>query len=399
MRSLVVVHRWLGVAFCLLFAMWFVSGIVMHFVAFPALTEAERVAGLAKFDAGAAPRDPRPAIAASGIRDATRVRLFAREDQPVYVVQGASGLHALKADGLTSARVQSERMAITIAASHARRRGMPADAASFEQLTDYDQWTVSGSLDPHRPLYRIALNDDAGTEFYISSATGEIVRDTNRSERGWNYAGSVVHWIYPTSLRRHLDVWRATVWALSLAALVAALSGTVLGIWSLRVAGNRVHSPYAGWQAWHHWLGLCSAIFVLTWTFSGWLSMDHGQLFSRGKVTPAEATAVADAAAWKTFSASGIHAASRDLLEVEWFVFAGSIYRRERYDLATQKLTAGDTQPGRVFLRAEDVNALGSKLAPACQTAVPLTPADDYAAQSTMPGAPVYQLVCGQNWL
>ena len=46
MRALVVVHRWLGVAFCLLFAMWFVSGIVMHFVAFPALTEAERVAGL-----------------------------------------------------------------------------------------------------------------------------------------------------------------------------------------------------------------------------------------------------------------------------------------------------------------------------------------------------------------
>jgi len=36
MRLLVVLHRWWGVAFCLLFAMWFATGIVMHFVPFPA---------------------------------------------------------------------------------------------------------------------------------------------------------------------------------------------------------------------------------------------------------------------------------------------------------------------------------------------------------------------------
>ena len=47
MRALVLLHRWLGVAFGLLFAMWFVTGIVMHFVPFPALTETERVEGLA----------------------------------------------------------------------------------------------------------------------------------------------------------------------------------------------------------------------------------------------------------------------------------------------------------------------------------------------------------------
>ena len=50
MRALMLLHRWLGVAFCLLFAMWFASGIVMHFVPFPALTEAERFAGLAPID-------------------------------------------------------------------------------------------------------------------------------------------------------------------------------------------------------------------------------------------------------------------------------------------------------------------------------------------------------------
>jgi len=39
MRFLATLHRWWGVAFCLLFAMWFASGIVMHFVPFPARSE------------------------------------------------------------------------------------------------------------------------------------------------------------------------------------------------------------------------------------------------------------------------------------------------------------------------------------------------------------------------
>lgn len=46
MRAIVLLHRWLGIAFCLVFAMWFATGIVMHFVPFPSLTEAERFAGL-----------------------------------------------------------------------------------------------------------------------------------------------------------------------------------------------------------------------------------------------------------------------------------------------------------------------------------------------------------------
>jgi hypothetical protein len=39
MRLLATLHRWWGVAFCVLFAMWFASGIVMHFVPFPARSE------------------------------------------------------------------------------------------------------------------------------------------------------------------------------------------------------------------------------------------------------------------------------------------------------------------------------------------------------------------------
>jgi hypothetical protein len=46
MRVLATVHRWWGVAFCLLFAMWFASGIVMHVVPFPARHEKPVAGGM-----------------------------------------------------------------------------------------------------------------------------------------------------------------------------------------------------------------------------------------------------------------------------------------------------------------------------------------------------------------
>jgi len=50
LRPLILLHRYFGVAFCLLFAMWFASGIVMHFVPFPALSESDRIAALLPID-------------------------------------------------------------------------------------------------------------------------------------------------------------------------------------------------------------------------------------------------------------------------------------------------------------------------------------------------------------
>src|SRR6201989_1532447 len=76
MRAFILVHRWLGILFCLLFAMWFASGVVMHFVPFPSLTEAERFAGLPPIERGAPMMPVADAVAASGIADATRVRLI-----------------------------------------------------------------------------------------------------------------------------------------------------------------------------------------------------------------------------------------------------------------------------------------------------------------------------------
>src|SRR5262252_6929482 len=83
MRALTLIHRWLGIAFCLLFAMWFASGIVMHFVPFPALDPTERLAGLSLLPASIRTSPPDAVKSLGG--DLVRLRLTAPGGHPVYV--------------------------------------------------------------------------------------------------------------------------------------------------------------------------------------------------------------------------------------------------------------------------------------------------------------------------
>lgn len=404
MRALSIFHRWLGIPCCLLFAMWFATGMVMHFVPFPALSEAERIEGLATIDTDSVTAGPVAAVRASGSGDATRISLRQRFDGAVYLVMGSTSLKAHYARDLSSAKIKSEITALAIARDHARRRNISTSLATFVELSFHDQWTVPNGLDLHRPLYRVALNDAAGTELYVSSATGDVVRDTTRRERWWNYAGSVMHWIYPTFLRRNWVAWDRAGWTLSLVAVMAALTGAVLGVLRVKRSGGRVGSPYRGWHAWHHGLGLISTTFVLTYILSGWLSMDHGRLFSTGNVTTAEALAITGSPDWASIDIQGAPRVAGRLKEIEWFAFGGKIYRRDRAGLDAQQLflvtpTAGNSTPGQPHLRPDEVSAIGARLQAACQPAVPVDVRDSYHLAQSMPSAPVVRLVCGDVWI
>ncbi len=394
MGAIVLLHRWLGIAFCLLFAMWFASGIVMHFVPFPSLTDAERFAGLSTVPRGAPIMPVADAVAASGVADATRVRLIQRSDGPVYVVSGPSRAQAVLAFDGADASVNAPDLALAIALDHARGRGLDAAHAAVIARADYDQWSVPNGFDRHRPLFRVALSDALGTQIYVSSRTGEVVLDTTRSERGWNWVGSVLHWIYPTVLRRNWALWDRVVWTLSLLASIAALLGAVLGIVRIKLRGGLAGSPYRGWHALHHIIGLVSTIFVLTWIFSGWLSMDHGRLFSRGELTPAEVGVMNVSPNWRAVPSADREPRAR---EIEWFAFNGNVYRRERVGLDKQVLVRpnGEEQSG---LSVQEVGGLIVRFAASCSTPLALAGNDDYPAQSVIVGLPVYRVRCGDVW-
>ena len=399
LRMLVVTHRWLGIVLGPLFAMWFASGIVMHFVPFPQLDESERVAGLAPLRLEGPIHGPADAVIALGMTDALRVRLLQRADGPVYIVSGVLGSTALRASDLASASLPSSPLALVIGADYAAQRGMRAPDSAKITLIDYDQWTVAGRYHRHRPLYRLALDDEVGTEIYISSKTGEVVLDTTRWERGWNFVGSVAHWIYLPQLRSNPELWSAIVWWLSLVALVSVLAGAILGIVRLRIDGTRRISPYQGMHWWHHVLGLSSLIFVTTWIFSGWLSMDDGRLFSTARASNADIAAVSGAPPWERLTDEELRRIDSSAREVEWFAFDGKLFRREITGQNSQRLAEiGDSGPERQFLSLAAVRPIALRLGTACGDPAEVSRADNYAIGSIMRESAVYRIACGDVW-
>ena len=84
---------------------------------------------------------------------------------------------------------------------------------------------------------------------YVSSQTGEVVRDAPRHERAWNYLGAWLHWLYPLRGGALGPYWTAIVDGLSLLGIALALTGTTVGLWRWRFAGryrSGARTPYPG---------------------------------------------------------------------------------------------------------------------------------------------------------
>jgi hypothetical protein len=273
LRWLIVTHRWTAIGACVLFVMWFVSGLVMMYVGYPKLTARERSESLPGILWERIRIAPDQALELAGAaRFPRELRLEMMAAEPVYRIGqvGERPVSISAFDGHIIDRVGAEQ-AVTIAEAFSGIRG-----AQLIETIERDQWTVAGTYTWHRPLHRISLRDDAGSELYVSSVTGEVVLDTSRRERVWNWFGSVIHWIYFTELRARPPVWRQVVLWLSGVGIFVAVSGLWLGIERMRLRrryrGNAI-TPYRGWMAWHHVVGIAGGVFLLTWIFSGWISM------------------------------------------------------------------------------------------------------------------------------
>jgi len=272
-------HRWAGIVLCLLFAAWFASGAVLTFVPFPSLSETARVAGSEVIDL--ARITVAPAVALSLAGSTGKLSLVSVSGRPVYLIARPGLLVAAVAGDSGSAQLSvGPTQASAIAGRFAH-----TDATAVNGPFDYDQWVVHNQFDPARPFYRVSLGDSAHTDLYVSARTGQVLQRTTQSQRLWNWCGAVLHWIYFTPIRASWSLWDQLVWWTSLVSVVVVVAGIWLGLqktlklWSL---GRKKLTPFRGWLGWHHIIGLFASVFVLTWMVSGWLSMDHGRLFSRG---------------------------------------------------------------------------------------------------------------------
>jgi hypothetical protein len=275
-RSAIMAHRWLGVGLCLLFSLWFLSGIGMMYWDFPSVTEADRLERSERLNHGdihITPDQAYGALGASGAPTAVHLSMF--DGRPVYRFRTGRSDRLVYADTGEVLRDVSRAALDRIAASWT---GQDVNTANIEPVAAVDQWTVQGTLRTLRPLWKYSWSN--GEQVYVAQSTGEVVQYTTSASRRGAYLGPIPHWLYFTPLRKRQLAWsRVVIWTSGIGT-VTALLGMTIGVWtyspSKRYRYDRApsHLPYRGQKRWHAILGLVFGLGAATWAFSGMLSMD-----------------------------------------------------------------------------------------------------------------------------
>jgi hypothetical protein len=267
-RLLFLAHRYLGIAVGLLMSMWCVSGLVMMYVSYPAIGEAQRTARLAPLTWDTCCRVPAGPLADIDTAHSFRIEMLA--GHPVLELEEGPA-------GISRVDLTSGTMLIGVAPAQGRSVAQAYAGAHDLRLlgrVDCDQWTLEDISPEERPLYRFAVADPEHTQIYVSMQTGRAVQLTTRSQRFWNWLGPIPHWLYFAALRRHVMLWTQLIIYTSLVGCFLSIIGLYIGLWQLLRAPAGRCSPYRGFNLWHHLAGVLFGILTLSWVLSGLLSMN-----------------------------------------------------------------------------------------------------------------------------
>jgi hypothetical protein len=272
-RTLILVHRYLGIPLSVLFVLWFVTGIAMMYVGgMPALSMQARLERLPELDLAAVRVTPAEAAerAASGFGRVALTMVLGRPAYRFASPYGAATVFADTAEPLDEIDVDTARGVA------ARFTGAPETAVELLRTIDQpDQWTLQLGRD--LPLYKFAVRDGAGTEVYVSPFMGEVRLVTTTKTRTLAWIATIPHWFYITPLRVNQPAWYWTVVVASGLGCLLALLGLVLGVTQFHRSKPFRWSDtvrYQGLMRWHYISGVFFGIFALTWVFSGLLSME-----------------------------------------------------------------------------------------------------------------------------
>ncbi|WP_042369322.1 PepSY-associated TM helix domain-containing protein [Bacteroides neonati] len=271
-RFMYTLHRILGTLLSVLFLVWFLSAFVMMYHGFPRAGEAEKQAKqeLLSLSDSLPPIDEVMARIPSGQKvNAVTIDRFL--GQTVFRVRTPEQTYELPAHATDTLPAASGKRIAQIAALWCK-----APVARIDTLTQLDQWIPFGKLREEFPIYKFHFDDAKKHELYIGSQSGEVLQFTNREERFWAWLGAIPHWVYFTWLRQDASLWSLTVSWLSGIGCLMVIAGMWIGIHNWRIArkGRGRFSPYRKrWYHWHYTTGIIFGLFVLTFTFSGMMSL------------------------------------------------------------------------------------------------------------------------------
>jgi len=275
-KLLIYSHRWLGIIVGIVFVAWCVSGVVLMYYGVPHLTAGERLMRLPVLDLSTI--RVTPSEAATGLKEPPRrLRISMHGDRPVYRFNTGRvfGRWTLMyADtGEPVAPLDRDGAVAWLEGYLPEQHTLRYDA----YLVRPDTYTRLPAMQTHFPLHRVALDDPAGTEYYVSERSGEAVMKSDRRTRMLGLFGYITHTFF---FFRQQSWWSALLQWVSWIGLVMCLTGAVIGVWRyglsprFRHKGVHSHSPYTGWMKWHHYAGLLFGILTITWVFSGLVSLD-----------------------------------------------------------------------------------------------------------------------------
>ena len=349
-RFLILSHRYLGIALCLLFCLWFASGFVIIYTGgMPQLSEAERLARLPVLNLSAVELSPQAARAA--LRRTDFPTLTTRLGRPAYVFTGNT-VQVLFADNgelLTSSMISSRQIAADFLSA-------PPDALDRVGLIEsVDQWTLE--LRSELPLQKYRSDDGQGSEVYVSPSRGRVVLYTTSRDRLLAWLGAIPHWLYFLPLRADTTLWSATVIGLASVGVIFVALGLVLMFTQLRWRHwpNLARAiPYHGLMKWHYMLGIGFGWCVLTWAFSGLLSMEPYS-WNRASGMGFDAVAYfrsrAGVSAFESETpAADLAVIEGSLKEVNFHVFAGKRF----YELSI----GGDSSIGAISREFREVTSM-----------------------------------------
>ena len=230
-----------------------------------------------------------------------------------------------------------------------------------DTLNEIDIWLIGAMPFKEFPVYHYSLNDREGSELYLSSRTGQALQLTNRESRFWAWVGAIPHWIYITKLRATgRQPWTDTVLWLSGFGILMVICGIIVGLHSMWKARKRKGAGLSLYVKplfrWHHLFGLFFGLFVLTWIFSGFMSLaDAPQLLWPIHKEHSARQLYADSLKVDHYRLDINHVlAADDVRRVEWMEIGKHPYYRVWTANDEYLLDASDTVLHRVELNEAD---------------------------------------------
>lgn len=275
-RFIIKLHRILGTLLSMLFLMWFLSGLVMIYHTFPRLSVSRKIEKQAALDNNLPSLQQLLSAIAIPSDSIQSLSVEKQAGKTSFTLKTASDEIRCYADSnriIPYTKVNPAQLSL-IAAPYSQ-----GEIASVDSINAIDVWIPYSRMKKDMPVYKFHFASDKKETLYLSSRTGDALQLTDKDSRFWAWLGPIPHWVYVVTLRdtNNGKAWVDTVLWLSGFCCFACLFGIIVGIrvyyrnWK---RSKTIASPYKKpVYKWHHITGFVFGLFVLTWMFSGYMSL------------------------------------------------------------------------------------------------------------------------------